>query len=150
MLPQNVVDALRAGEFRDGTIRNKDQKEIGDQFAELGMDKDMMRKGYAINGTNVFINGTKGIQGLHETRELLIEGFNEVCKSGPLAGEPAMGMLVRLTDAKLHEDAIHRGPAQTIPAIRNGIKGAMMRARTVILEPMQKAFVSVPSTMAGE
>ena len=40
-------------------------------------------------------------------------------------------MFVRLTDAKLHEDAIHRGPAQTIPAVRNGIKGAMMRAKTV-------------------
>ena len=141
MLPQNVIDALRSGDFRDGTIRNKDQKEIGDQFAELGMDKDMMRKGYAINGTNVFINGTKGIQGLHETRELLIEGFNEVCKSGPLAGEPAMGMLVRLTDAKLHEDAIHRGPAQTIPAMRNAMRGAMVRAGTTIMEPMQKLFV---------
>lgn len=149
MLPQNVVDSLRAGDFRDGTIRNKDQKEIGDQFAELGMDKDMMRKGYAINGTNVFINGTKGIQGLHETRELLIEGFNEVCKSGPLAGEPAMGMLVRLTDAKLHEDAIHRGPAQTIPAMRNAMRGAMVRAGTSIMEPMQKMFVSVPNDWLG-
>jgi len=149
MLPQNVVDALRAGDFRDGTIRNKDQKEIGDQFAALGMDKDMMRKGYAINGTNVFINGTKGIQGLHETRELLIEGFNEVCKSGPLAGEPTMGMLVRLTDAKLHEDAIHRGPAQTIPAMRNAMRGAMVRAGTSIMEPMQKMFVSVPNDWLG-
>ena len=149
MLPQNVVDALRSGEFREGTIRNKDQKEIGDQFAALGMDKDMMRKGYAIHGSNVFINGTKGIQGLHETRELLIEGFNEVCKSGPLAGEPSMGMLVRLTDAKLHEDAIHRGPAQTIPAMRNAMRGAMVRAGTTIMEPMQKLFVSVPNDWLG-
>jgi elongation factor 2 len=149
MLPQNVVDALRSGEFREGTIRNKDQKVIGDQFAEFGMDKDMMRKGYAIHGTNVFINGTKGIQGLHETRELLIEGFNEVCKAGPLAGEPAMGMLVRLTDAKLHEDAIHRGPAQTIPAMRNAMRGAMVRAGTSIMEPMQKMYVSVPNDWLG-
>ena len=46
-------------------------------------------------------------------------------------------MMVRLVDAKLHEDAIHRGPAQTIPAVRNGIKGAMMRARTVLMEPQR-------------
>jgi elongation factor 2 len=149
MLPQNVVDSLRAGDFREGNIRNKDAKEIGNQFAELGMDKDMMRKGYAIHGTNVFINGTKGIQGLHETRELLIEGFNEVCKAGPLAGEPAMGMLVRLTDAKLHEDAIHRGPAQTIPAMRNAMRGAMVRAGTTVMEPMQKLHVSVPNDWLG-
>ncbi len=149
MLPQEVVDALRAGDIREGTVRNKDQKEVGDQFAALGMDKDMMRKAYAVNGTNVFINGTKGIQGLHETRELLIEGFNEVCKSGPLAGEPTMGLLVRLTDAKLHEDAIHRGPAQTIPAMRNALRGAMVRAGTSIMEPMQKMFVSVPNDWLG-
>jgi elongation factor 2 len=149
MLPQNVIDALRAGDFREGTIRTKDAKEIGFQFADLGMDKDKMRKGYAINGTNVFINGTKGIQGLHETRELLIEGFNEVCKAGPLAGEPAMGMLVRLTDAKLHEDAIHRGPAQTIPAMRSAMRGAMVRAGTSIMEPMQKIHISVPNDWLG-
>jgi elongation factor 2 len=113
------------------------------------MDKDLMRKIYAIKGTNVLVNDTKGIQGLHETRELIIEAFNEVCVKGPIADEPVQGMFVRLTDAKLHEDAIHRGPAQTIPAVRNGIKGAMLRARTVILEPMQKAFVSVPNDWLG-
>ena len=121
-LPDNVVEKLRAGEFRDGTVRSKDAKEIGDQFAELGMNKDLMRKIYAINGTNVLVNDTKGIQNLHETRELIIDGFNDVCKKGPVADEPLMGVMVRLVDAKLHEDAIHRGPAQTIPAVRNAVK----------------------------
>ena len=107
-LPDIVVEKLRAGEFRDGTVRSKDAKEIGDQFAELGMDKDLMRKIYAINGTNVLVNDTKGIQNLHETRELIIDGFNDVCKKGPVADEPLMGVMVRLVDAKLHEDAIHR------------------------------------------
>ena len=39
----------------------------------------------------------------------MIEGFNDVCKKGPTAEEPLMGVLVRLVDAKLHEDAIHVG-----------------------------------------
>ncbi len=79
---------------------------------------------------------------------LIIEAFNEVCVKGPVADEPVKECIVRLVDAKLHEDAIHRGPAQTIPAVRNGIKGAMMRARTVILEPMQKAFISRSKRLA--
>ena len=149
-LPDDVVQALRDGHFGDGTVRDKDSKETGDKFAEFGMDKDMMRKIYAINGTNVLVNDTKGIQGLHETRELIIEAFNEVCKKGPVADEPITGVMVRVVDAKLHEDAIHRGPAQTIPAVRNGIKGAMLRGRTVIMEPMQKAFVSVPNDWLGQ
>ncbi len=149
-LPDEVIQALREGHFGDGTIRNKDAKEVGNKFGEFdGMDKDLMRKIYAINGTNVLVNDTKGIQNLHETRELIIEAFNEVCKRGPIAEEPMMGMFVRLVDAKLHEDAIHRGPAQTIPAVRNSIKGACLRARPVIMEPMQKMFVSVPNDWLG-
>ena len=149
-LSSEVVAALRDGHFGSGTIRSGDAKEIGNKFSEFGMDKDLMRKIYAINGTNVLVNDTKGIQGLHETRELIIEAFNEVCKKGPVADEPVMGMMVRLVDAKLHEDAIHRGPAQTIPAVRNGIKGAMMRARTVLMEPMQRSHVSVPNDWLGQ
>ena len=149
-LSAEVVAALREGHFGNGTIRSGDAKEVGSKFGEFGMDKDLMRKIYAINGTNVLVNDTKGIQGLHETRELIIEAFNEVCKKGPVADEPVMGMMVRLVDAKLHEDAIHRGPAQTIPAVRNGIKGAMMRARTVLMEPMQRSHVSVPNDWLGQ
>ena len=149
-LSAEVVAALREGHFGNGTIRSGDAKEIGNKFGEFGMDKDQMRKIYAINGTNVLVNDTKGIQGLHETRELIIEAFNEVCKKGPVADEPVMGMMVRLVDAKLHEDAIHRGPAQTIPAVRNGIKGAMLRARTVLMEPMQRSHVSVPNDWLGQ
>ena len=149
-LSSEVVAALREGHFGNGTVRSGDAKEIGNKFGEFGMDKDMMRKIYAINGTNVLVNDTKGIQGLHETRELIIEAFNEVCKKGPVADEPVMGMMVRLVDAKLHEDAIHRGPAQTIPAVRNAIKGAMLRARTVLMEPMQRSHVSVPNDWLGQ
>ena len=148
-LPDIVVEKLRAGEFRDGTVRSKDAKEIGDQFAELGMNKDLMRKIYAINGTNVLVNDTKGIQNLHETRELIIDGFNDVCKKGPVADEPLMGVMVRLVDAKLHEDAIHRGPAQTIPAVRNAVKGAFMRSRPVIFEPIQKIQIDSPNDVIG-
>ena len=148
-LPDDVTNALREGVFGDGPVRLKDAKGIGDKFAELGMDKDLMRKIYAINGTNVMVNDTKGIQNLHETRELIIEGFNDVCKKGPVADEPLMGVMIRLVDAKLHEDAIHRGPAQTIPAVRNAIKGALLRSKSVIFEPIQKIRIDAPNDVIG-
>ena len=148
-LPDDVTQAMREGIFGDGAVRNKDAKEVGNKFAEFGMDKDLMRKIYAIHGTNVFVNDTKGIQNLHETRELIIEGFNDVCKKGPVAEEPLMGVMVRLVDAKLHEDAIHRGPAQTIPAVRNAIKGALLRSKSVIFEPMQNIRIDAPNDVIG-
>ena len=148
-LPDDVTQAMREGIFGDGAVRNQDAKEVGNKFAEFGMDKDLMRKVYAIHGTNVLVNDTKGIQNLHETRELIIEGFNDVCKKGPVAEEPLMGVMVRLVDAKLHEDAIHRGPAQTIPAVRNAIKGALMRSKSVIFEPMQNIRIDAPNDVIG-
>ncbi len=148
-LSEEVIQALREGHFGDGPVRAKDAKETGNKFAEFGLDKNMMRKIYAINGTTVLVNDTKGIQNLHETRELIIEAFNDVCNKGPIAEEPLTGVLVRLVDAKLHEDAIHRGPAQTIPAVRNAIKGSLIRSNSVMFEPIQKIRIDAPNEWIG-
>jgi elongation factor 2 len=148
-LTEEVVQALREGHFGDGPVRAKDAKETGNKFAEFGMEKNLMRKIYAINGTTILVNDTKGIQNLHETRELIIEAFNDVCKKGPIAEEPLTGVMARLVDAKLHEDAIHRGPAQTIPAVRNAIKGALIRAGSVMFEPIQKIRIDAPNEWIG-
>ena len=148
-LTEEVIQALREGHFGDGPVRAKDAKETGNKFAEFDMDKNLMRKIYAINGTTVLVNDTKGIQNLHETRELIIEAFNDVCKKGPIAEEPLTSVMVKLVDAKLHEDAIHRGPAQTIPAVRNAIKGALIRAGSVMFEPIQKIRIDAPNEWIG-
>jgi len=148
-LPEEVIQALREGHFGDGPVRTKDAKETGNKFAEFGLDKNLMRKIYAINGTTILVNDTKGIQNLHETRELIIEAFNDVCKKAPIADEPLTGVMMRLVDAKLHEDAIHRGPAQTIPAVRNSMKGALIRANSVMFEPIQKIRIDAPNEWMG-
>lgn len=80
---------------------------------------------------------------------MLKQAFEEVCNTGPKAAEPLQGVKIRLVDAKLHEDAIHRGPAQMIPAMRNAIYGAMTLAEPILLEPIQKVFVSVPHELMG-
>ena len=46
-LPLDVINALREGHFGDGPVRTKDAKDVGNKFAEFGMDKDLMRKIYA-------------------------------------------------------------------------------------------------------
>jgi elongation factor 2 len=69
---------------------------------------------------------------------------------GPLAREPCLKVKVMLTDMKLHEDAIHRGPAQVYPAVREGVRGAMMTARPLIYEPYQIHRIEAPSEFLGE
>tara|TARA_Y100000310_G_scaffold326586_1_gene391652 strand:- start:1729 stop:2169 length:441 start_codon:yes stop_codon:yes gene_type:complete len=61
-----------------------------------------------------------------------------------------MGMKVTIADLKLHEDAIHRGPAQIYPAMREGIKGAMMQASPTLFEPFQVHVIDAPQEYTGE
>jgi elongation factor 2 len=82
--------------------------------------------------------------------ELVRDSFVEAMTKGPLAQEKAMGLKVRLVDAKLHEDSIHRGPAQVIPAARSSIYGAMCQAGRILLEPKQKVFINVPQDYMGD
>jgi elongation factor 2 len=147
-LPDNIVKALYNNEIPQNVKKYKN--EVAKKLQELGMDKEQSKGVFGVHGLNIINDVTKGIQHLFETRELIKESFDEVMKSGPIADEPCQGLLIRLVDAKLHEDAIHRGPAQVIPAIRNAIYGSIMSADPVLLEPMQKVFISTPQDLMGD
>ncbi len=147
-LEQAVVDAIKSGEI-DPDAKIKDAKGMAKKLQDLGLTKEEAKGLVAFSGPNVFLDMTKGIQYLHETMELCKQAFDEAMRIGPLANEKVMGVKVKLMDAKLHEDSIHRGPAQVIPAMRNGIYGAMCLSNRILLEPMQKVFIDVPQDFMG-
>jgi elongation factor 2 len=136
--------------IKDGTLTmNMPETERRAILVEAGMDKEEAKKLVDIFGSNVLMDMTKGIQYLRETMELIIEGFHEATKTGPLTREPCEGVKVKLVDVTLHEDAVHRGPAQVIPAVRSAIFAAILMAGDVLLEPKQKVFINVPQTLMG-
>ncbi len=147
-LPENIRKAIYNNEIPENVKKYKN--EVIKKLQELGMDKETAKGVFGLKGLNLITDVTKGIQYLFETRELIKEAFDEVMKSGPTASEPCQGLLVKLVDAKLHEDAIHRGPAQVIPAARNAIYGAITIADPIILEPIQKVFISTPQDLMGD
>jgi len=65
---------------------------------------------------------------------MIKDAFIEVCDDGPLAREPCTKFKVMLVDTELHEDPIHRGPGQVMPAIRYAIRQAMLHAEATVLE----------------
>ena len=144
-LPDEVVTRIK-----DGTLTmNMPETERRAILIEAGMEKEEAKKIVDIFGSNVLVDMTKGIQYLRETMELIIEGFHEATKTGPLTREPCEGIKVKLVDVTLHEDAVHRGPAQVIPAVRSAIFAAILMAGDVLLEPKQKVFINVPQTLMG-
>jgi elongation factor 2 len=142
-LPEAVIQAIKDGEIPQGKSF-KDLKALVTKFETLGIERDEGRGLVEVEGTNILFDVTKGIQYLNETMELIIDAFKEAMNRGPLANEKVYGLKARLVDAKLHEDSIHRGPAQTIPAARSGVYGAMVLAGRILLEPFQKVTVNVP------
>ena len=147
-LEEGVKEAIHKGDI-DPDAKIKDPKALAKQLIDLGMDADEAKGVVCFKNNNVLLDCTKGIQYLHETMELIKQSFEEAMMKGPLAAEKVAGLKVKLMDAKLHEDTIHRGPAQVIPAVRDGIYGAMCEAGRILLEPMQKVFISVPPDYIG-
>ncbi len=148
-LEEAVFDAIKSGEIQtEGKI--KDTKALARRLQDLGMEREEAKGVVAFKTSDVLLDVTKGIQYLHETIELCKQAFDEAMTLGPLAQEKVMGLKVSLVDAKLHEDTIHRGPAQVIPATRSAIYGAMCLGERVLLEPIQKVFINVPQDYMGD
>ncbi|MFC2143021.1 elongation factor EF-2 [Candidatus Aenigmatarchaeota archaeon] len=147
-LYQEVYDALVSGDIEETNIR-KNLKNLIPKFVELGMGRNEAKKIYDVYNRNMLIDATKGIQHLSETMELVIEAFRRVMNQGPLAGEPCTGILMKVHDAKLHEDAIHRGPAQVVPAVSDAMKEALLKTKPTFLEPIQTIRIDLPEDVMG-
>jgi len=147
-LEKEVLEAIFTGEIKEG--RRKDRsKDIRAQLKDLGMDNDEARRIINIYHGNVMVDMTRGIQHLDEVMELMLDAFESVMDNGPLGKEPMMGLKIRLVDASLHEDAIHRGPAQVYPAVRRPLYACILKSNPGLLEPVQNLWIDVPQDYMG-
>jgi len=147
-LEENIYEAIKSGELRGGRIKKKSQ-DVADAFLKLGWSGDATRNVRDIYKGNVFMDETRGEVHIGEVIEMVLDAFEMVMDAGPLAREPCTKMKVSLIDIRLHEDAIHRGPAQVYPAVREAIKGAMNKASASLLEPLQIHLIEMPDKFLG-
>jgi elongation factor 2 len=83
-----------------------------------------------------------------EVFEAIIGGFEYACKAGPLCGEPARHVKVKLMDMQLSEDM--DGPNEVMHGIGKAIFASLLTAKPALLEPVYATTVSVSSELAGE
>lgn len=143
-LDESVSQAIKNGEISEGRIKKKDDN-LTKKLRELGIDNEEIRQYRDVYKGNVFIDKTKGEVHIGEVIELILDAFEQVVDAGPLAREPCMKMKVSLTDIKLHEDAIHRGPAQVYPAVRDALYLAMKSGGATLFEPIQTYLIEAPT-----
>jgi len=147
-LEGELYEKIQSGELRKGRIKKKD-KSVTDTLSAMGWGSDEIRNVKDIYKGNILLDETRGEVHIGEVMEMVMDAFEMVMDAGPLAREPCMKMKVILTDIRLHEDAIHRGPAQVYPAVRDGITKALKNAHPALLEPLQIHVIDMPRNYMG-
>jgi elongation factor 2 len=147
-LDQKVIDLMEKGSLFEAMGNKRINETLRD---EAGWSAQEAKNVWALEEhRNILVDMTKGIQYLREVKETVASGFRWAAKNGPLCDEPIRGCKVTLLDAKLHEDPVHRGPAQIMPAMKRAFWGSFLTARPVLIEPIYKIGVSVPHQFVGD
>ncbi len=149
-LEEKVQEILRSGEIPQGKLREQDKDWVAKKLMDAGMSSEEAKRVIYVRNDNLLLDMTRGIIQLHEVIELIMEATRQILDEGPLAAEPVMGVKVMLMDAKLHEDAIHRGPAQVYPAVKLAIKNAMLDGQAKLFEPKQILRIDTPGEYMGD
>lgn len=140
---------IRDGHLGEGRVKKADSR-VFQELEKFGIPVKEARKIREVFKGNILIDDTRGIVHIGEVQEMINDAFEQVMKEGPIAKEPCTNMMVLIKDCKLHEDAIHRGPAQVYPAMREGIKLAMVDAGLTMFEPYQVIQIDCVPEFMGE
>jgi elongation factor 2 len=149
-LSDEIYNSMKKGELPENQRLKRKDPTIRDNLVKAGMESKAAVKVKAFFEGNMFTDETRGQVHMTEVIEMILDMFEDVMKKGPLAREPCIKVKVSLTDMKLHEDAIHRGPAQVYPAVREGIRASIMTASPVLFEPLQTLHIEGPTEHMGD
>ncbi len=140
-LSEEVIEALRDGKLSE--MQKRDERQT--MLRGLGWVTDDARNVIAIEGTNVLVNRIKGKQYVEEVLDHVKSGFREAVHESVLAKEPAYGLKVNLEDISVHEDPVHRGPAQILPMTWRPIWGCFLMCNPRLMEPIMSFDCKVPN-----
>ena len=140
-LSDEVIEAIRAEKISEMQSRDERQKVL----RELGWSTEDARNVIAIEESNILVNRIKGRQYVDEVLDHIKSGFREAVHASVLAKEPAYGLKVNLEDILVHEDPVHRGPAQILPMTWRPIWCAFLLSDPKLLEPLMSFECKVPN-----
>ena len=124
--------------------------DVWEKLSEAGVSNDEARQYRNIYKDCVFLDKVKGEVHMDEVISMILDGFEQVVNAGVLSREPCMRLKVSLVDIKLHEDNIHRGPAQVYPAVRDSIRMSVNSAGACLYEPIQTLLIDGPLSFMGD
>ena len=140
-LSDEVIEAIKSEKITDMQSRDERTKTL----RALGWTPDEAKGAVAVEENCILCNRIRGRQYVEEIIDHIKTGFREAVHTSPLAKEPAYGLKINLEDIVLHEDPVHRGPAQAIPMTWRPIYCAILLSDPKLLEPLMSFECKVPS-----
>ncbi len=140
-LSNEVIEAIKSEKITDMQSRDERTKVL----RSLGWSPDEAKGAVAVEENCILCNRIRGRQYVEEIIDHIKTGFREAVHTSPLAKEPAYGLKINLEDITLHEDPVHRGPAQAIPMTWRPIYCAILLSDPKLLEPLMSFECKVPS-----
>ena len=145
-VPDKIVTMIKEGKIGE----YQDKHDTAKILREEGWEPDEARGVWSIDeGGSMLVEVTKGAQYVQEVKEMVIAGYKWGLKEGPLAYEQIRGVRATISDISLHEDPVHRGPAQIMPMSRRAFFVAFLNADPILMEPIQRITVKVPPDLLG-
>jgi len=145
-LESEVIDMIRNGQIGE----YMDRHALAKTLREHKWPTEDARGVWSVDEScNILTEATKGAQYLQEAKDMIISGYRWGIKEGPLAYEQIRGAKVKITDIQLHEDPVHRGPAQIMPMTRRSFFAAFLSANPCLMEPIQKITAKIPPDLLG-
>ena len=145
-LSEEEIEAIRTGKIGEMQTRDERQKTLRTQF---GWETDDAKSVIAVEENNLLVNRIKGRQYVEEVLDHVKSGFREAVHTCVLAKEPAYGLRVNLEDISVHEDPVHRGPAQILPMTWRPIWACFLLSDPKLLEPILSFECKVPQAFVS-
>ena len=82
--------------------------------------------------------------------ESIISGFEFACRAGPLCGEPMKHVKANIVDIQLSKKTELQGSMEIMRGVSKAVFGSFLTARPVLLEPVYKTLITVPTELVGE
>ncbi|MHA1310324.1 MAG: GTP-binding protein [Candidatus Helarchaeota archaeon] len=145
-LNEETIKLIKNGkvkEYQDEKVRAQILRETA------GWDRKEARRVWAIEGDNMLINGTIGVQRLDRIKSYLISTFRDFCFAASIAKEPVMGLKVVITDAVVHEDPTHTRAGQIFVMMFSALNIAFLCANPALFEPILRIDIKVPTNFQG-
>lgn len=138
LLKSNEININQDEKVRAGILRDK-----------AGWDAKFARKIWDIEGLNMLIDASSGVQRMDRIKQYVIQIFKEFTFSSTVAKEPTLGLKVVITDATIHTDPAHTGFSEILGMTTAALNISFLTAEPHLYEPILRVDIKSPKDYMG-